>query len=102
MDDFDTIPVRLPSGTKAVVRLPRPFTLEDGVHLMDFLSLYIEGKNLPAAGNAETAQPAKAYIAERTAELIRAGCSTVAQMSAVPTEAETVVVHVAPAPGKKE
>jgi hypothetical protein len=42
MDDFDTIPVRLPSGTKAIVQLPRPFTLADGVHLMNFLSLYIE------------------------------------------------------------
>ena len=41
-DDFDDVPVRLPSGTKAVVRLPRPFTLADGVHLMDFLSNYIE------------------------------------------------------------
>lgn len=40
--DFDDVPVRLPSGTKAVVRLPRPFTLADGVHLMDFLSNYIE------------------------------------------------------------
>jgi hypothetical protein len=54
----------------------------------------------PAPGN--TALPAKAYITERAAELIRTGCSTVAQMSAAPTEAETVVVHVAPAPGKEE
>ena len=44
MDDFDDIPVRLPSGTKVVVRLPRPFTLEDGVHLMNFLSFYITDK----------------------------------------------------------
>ena len=40
--DFDDVPVRMPSGTKAVVRLPRPFTLQDGVHLLDFLSNYIE------------------------------------------------------------
>jgi hypothetical protein len=44
MDDFDTIPVRLPSGTKAIVKLPRVFTLEDGVHLMNFLSAYITDK----------------------------------------------------------
>lgn len=50
MDDFDVIPVRLPSGTKAIVQLPRPFTLEDGVHLMNFLSLYIEDKTKPEQG----------------------------------------------------
>jgi hypothetical protein len=44
MDDFDTIPVRLPSGTKAIIKLPRPFTLADGVHLMNFLENYIEEK----------------------------------------------------------
>lgn len=48
MDDFDTIPVRLPSGTKAIVQLPRPFTLDDGVHLMNFLSLYLEEKQAAA------------------------------------------------------
>lgn len=42
MDDFDTIPIRLPSGQKAIVQLPRKFTLVDGVHLMNFLSMYIE------------------------------------------------------------
>jgi hypothetical protein len=42
MDDFDTIPVRLPSGTKAVVLLPRPFTPEDAEHMLKFLALYIE------------------------------------------------------------
>jgi hypothetical protein len=41
----DIIPIRLPSGGKAIVRLPRPFTLADGVHLMNFLSEYIEEKN---------------------------------------------------------
>lgn len=46
MNDHDEIPVRLPSGTKAIVRLPRPFTYEDGVHLMNFLSEYIEDPNL--------------------------------------------------------
>lgn len=45
MDDFDVIPVRLPSGTKAIVKLPRPFTLADGVHLMNFLEAYIEEKS---------------------------------------------------------
>lgn len=54
----------------------------------------------PAPGN--TAQPAKAYITERAAELIRMGCSTCTQVSAVPTGMETVVVHVAPAPGKSD
>jgi hypothetical protein len=42
MDEFDTIPVRLPSGTKAVVLLPRPFTIEDAEHMRKFLALYIE------------------------------------------------------------
>jgi serine/threonine-protein kinase RIO1 len=40
--EYDTIPVRLPSGTKAFIRLPRPFTLKDGIHLMNFLGGYIE------------------------------------------------------------
>jgi hypothetical protein len=58
--DFDTIPVRLPSGTKAFVQLPRPFTLEDGVHLMNFLSEYIEG--------AECADPAPVQQAHAGAD----------------------------------
>lgn len=49
MDDFDDIAVRLPSGTKAHIRLPRPFTLADGVHLMNFLENYIEEKESAAA-----------------------------------------------------
>jgi hypothetical protein len=40
MDDFDTIPVRLPSGSKAIVQLPRPFTTADAVHLIRFLAQY--------------------------------------------------------------
>jgi len=40
--DMDIIPVRLPYGTKAVVHLPRSFTLADGVHLMNFLTEYVE------------------------------------------------------------
>jgi hypothetical protein len=44
VSDFDTIPVRLPSGSKAIVQLPRVFTLEDGVHLMDFLTAYLTDK----------------------------------------------------------
>jgi len=54
VDDFDDVPVRLPSGTKVVVRLPRIFTLEDGMHLMNFLSSYITdkaGEPLPAKGD---------------------------------------------------
>ena len=42
MADFDDIPVRLPSVTKAIVRLPRPFTTKDAEHLTRFLALYIE------------------------------------------------------------
>ncbi len=42
MDDFDDVPVRLPSGSRAVVRLPRPFTTDDAAHLITFLSGYIE------------------------------------------------------------
>jgi hypothetical protein len=42
MSEFDDIPIRLPSGTKAIVRLPRPFTTEDAQHLSKFLALYIE------------------------------------------------------------
>lgn len=41
-EKFDVIDIRLPSGTKATVKLPDPFTLADGVHLMNFLSAYIE------------------------------------------------------------
>lgn len=53
--DYEEIPVRLPSGSKAVMRLPRVFTLEDGVHLMNFMSAYITDKTgdpLPADGAA--------------------------------------------------
>lgn len=42
--DHDEIPVRLPSGTKAIVLLPKVFTIEDGVHMMNFLSAYITDK----------------------------------------------------------
>lgn len=55
---YDDIPVRLPSGTKAIVKLPRPFTLEDGVHLMNFLSLHIEEKGERAASTQEGAKNA--------------------------------------------
>lgn len=41
-DDCDEIPVRLPSGSKAIVRLPRPFTRKDATHLVQFLAAYIE------------------------------------------------------------
>lgn len=41
-DEFDDVPVRLPSGSRAVVRLPRPFTSQDAAHLISFLSGYIE------------------------------------------------------------
>lgn len=56
-NDFDEIPVRLPSGTKAVIKLPRVFTIEDGVHLMNILSLYITDKTgevVPLAGDSAT------------------------------------------------
>ena len=42
MMDRDIIPVRLPSGAKAVVDLPRPFTVADATHLIAFLTQYIE------------------------------------------------------------
>lgn len=42
MMDRDIIPVRLPSGAKAVVDLPRPFTVADATHLVSFLTQYIE------------------------------------------------------------
>jgi len=38
----DTIPVRLPSGSKAIIDLPRPFTVADATHLVAFLTQYIE------------------------------------------------------------
>lgn len=41
-DNHDVIPVRLPSGTKATVILPRPFTEADAEHMAKFLALYIE------------------------------------------------------------
>jgi hypothetical protein len=49
MTEYDEIPIRLPSGTKAVVRLPRPFTLKDAMHMLDFLQLYIEEEVKPKA-----------------------------------------------------
>lgn len=42
MAEFDTIPVRLPSRTKAVVMLPRPYTAADHEHLVKTLALYVE------------------------------------------------------------
>lgn len=55
MDDFDTIPVRLPSGGKAIVQLPRKFKLADGVHLMNFLSEYVEENVERAPSNSSPA-----------------------------------------------
>ncbi len=40
----DVIPVRLPSGSKATVFLPRPFTSEDATHFVLFIAQYIEDK----------------------------------------------------------
>lgn len=40
--NFDVIPVRLPSGTRAAVHLPRPFTRADAAHLQAVLALYVE------------------------------------------------------------
>lgn len=46
----DLIPIRLPSGTKATVFLPRPFTTEDATHFVCFIAQYIEDitKDKPA------------------------------------------------------
>lgn len=38
----DSIPVRLPSGSKAIISLPRPFTVADATHLIAFLTQHIE------------------------------------------------------------
>ncbi len=40
--DQDVIPIRLPSGGKATVILPRPFTAEDATHFVLFIAQYIE------------------------------------------------------------
>ncbi len=40
----DVIPIRLPSGSKATVILPRPFTTEDATHFVLFIAQYIEDK----------------------------------------------------------
>jgi hypothetical protein len=50
--EYDEIPVRLPSGTKAVMRLPRPFTSADARHLVLFLASYIEDDERPAEDTA--------------------------------------------------
>lgn len=42
MVEGDVIPIRLPSGTKATVFLPRPFTTEDATHFVQFIAQYIE------------------------------------------------------------
>jgi len=57
-NDYDEIPVRLPSGTKAVVILPRPFTPEDAEHMRKFLALYIEEAE-PEAAAAPSPQQEK-------------------------------------------
>jgi hypothetical protein len=49
--DFDDVPVRLPSGASALVRLPRPFTSADAEHLMRFLAAYIEDSVFPDKGD---------------------------------------------------
>lgn len=41
-NERDLIPVRLPSGRKALVNLPRPFTASDAAHLANFLAEYVE------------------------------------------------------------
>jgi hypothetical protein len=71
-DDFDDLPVRLPSGTKAIVRLPRPFTLEDGVHLMDFLSNYIEEATTPV--RAKKSEALTRCAAGRDGECVHDQC----------------------------
>jgi len=49
MDDYDDIPIKLPSGRKALVRLPRPFDLKDARHLVKFIANYVEDKDSAAA-----------------------------------------------------
>lgn len=53
MSDFDDIPIRLPSGARAIVRLPRPFTPKDAEHMMRFLAEYIEALPLEPAPRKE-------------------------------------------------
>lgn len=55
--EFDDIPVRLPSGKKALIRLPRPFTEADTKYLARFLDLYVEEPEAaPPQSTAQTAQ----------------------------------------------
>lgn len=42
-NDRDTVPVRLPSGTKAILDLPRPLTVADATHLCAWIVQYVEG-----------------------------------------------------------
>lgn len=42
MSDFDTIPVRLPSGGTAIVQLPKVFTDKDAAHMSRLLAHYTE------------------------------------------------------------
>lgn len=59
MMDRDVIPVRLPSGAKAIVDLPRPFTVADATHLVSFLTQYIEDEIHGAAPTFRAAEKEK-------------------------------------------
>lgn len=45
----DMVPVRLPSGSKAILDLPRPFTVADATHLCAWIVQYIEGEQAEEA-----------------------------------------------------
>lgn len=45
----DSIPVRLPSGGKAILDLPRPFTVADATHICAWVVQYVEGEKADEA-----------------------------------------------------
>lgn len=77
MDDFDTIPVRLPSGRKAVVLLPTVFTAQDAAHLTKFLALYTEesiSADFPEAIKDDTTKPCKNEMIRCDVQAIPKSC----------------------------
>lgn len=52
----DIVPVRLPSGDKAYLDLPRPLTVADATHLCAWVVQYIEGENAEEARDSVNAQ----------------------------------------------
>jgi hypothetical protein len=54
--EMDIVPVRLPSGDRAYLDLPRPLTVADATHLCAWIVQYIEGDQVEEARESVNAQ----------------------------------------------